>query len=57
VEHNLWLAPVNVWVMFSEPGISEDNIIMSQVRDVKGDNFMVFIGLHGEKNFVSLFCH
>ena len=28
-EHNLWLTPVDVWVMLSEPSISEDNVIMS----------------------------
>src|SRR5882724_9898275 len=28
-EHNLWLTPVNMWVMLSEPGVAEDNVVMS----------------------------
>jgi len=29
-EHNLWLTPVDMWVMLSEPGVSEDNVVMSR---------------------------
>src|SRR5882724_9376600 len=28
-EHNLWLAPIDVGVMFSEPSVAKDNIVMS----------------------------
>ena len=28
-EHNLWLVPINMWVMFSEPSISKDDVIVS----------------------------
>jgi len=28
-EHNLWLMPVDMWVMFLKPSVSEDNVIVS----------------------------
>ena len=55
MEHNLWLTPIDMWIMFSEPSVTKDNVIVSQVRDVKGDDFMVFIGLHGKENLVGDF--
>jgi len=28
-EHNLWLSPINMWVMLVEPGVSKDNVVVS----------------------------
>jgi len=42
-EHNLWLTPIDMRVMFSEPSIAKDDIVMSQVRDVESDNFVVLL--------------
>ena len=28
-KHNLWLTPIDMWVMFLKPGISKDGVVMS----------------------------
>jgi len=54
-EHDLWLTPIDMGVMFSEPSVAKDNVVVSEVRDIEGDNFMVFVGAHGKENLVGDF--
>ena len=47
--------PIYLGIMLSQPRISKDKIVMTEVADVEGNDFMMSICFHGEKNFVSDF--
>jgi len=41
-------SPIHLRVMLSQPGVTKDKIVMPEITDVEGDDFVMSIRLHGE---------
>ena len=41
-------SPIHVRIMLSQPCVTEDKVVMTEVTDIEGDNFMMSVCFHGE---------